>query len=178
MLLLWKCLVLPARFIRSWMEVSHSRITSCVIWMTYIKFYKNLLNHERRARIRKLRSKVTLWKNKLNPKWLYIILRLFPTIVSFMIEVGRLCNKMSSLYETLVACVTPLIRSLLHSILPYGSRVRLKQAAIPLAYRGSCPEQRVIKVNSSNLLVSSGASLLNSQRSLFRVTRLISQYVH
>lgn len=90
-----------------------------------------------------------------------------------MIQVGRLCNKMSSLYETLVACVTSLIRLLLHIILPYGSRVRLKQAAIPLPYHISYREQRVIQVNSSNLLVSSGASLLNSQRSLFHVMRLI-----
>jgi len=84
----------------------------------------------------------------------------------------------SSLYETLVACVTSLIRSLLHIILPYGSRVRLKQAAIPLPYHGSYREQRVIQVSSSNLLVSSDASLLNSQRSLFRLTGLISQYVY
>ena len=74
-----------------------------------------------------------------------------------MIEFGNLYNKVSSLYETLVACVTYLIRLLLHIIIPYGSRVRLKQAAIPSPYHGSYREQIVIQVNSSNLLVSSGA---------------------
>jgi len=100
-------------------------------------------------------------------------------VLQYLASVSGCCIfQMSSLYETLVACVTSLIRSLLHIILPYGSHVRLKQVAIPLPCHGSYQEQRVIQINSSNLLVSSGASLLNSQRSLFRVTRLISQYVY
>jgi len=79
-----------------------------------------------------------------------------------MIEVSHLCNEMSSLYETLVACVMYLIRLQLHVISPYGSRFRLKQAVIPSSYHGSYRKQRIIQVNSSNLLVSTGANLLNS----------------